>query len=125
MTTPAPHAIRLPPGPPPLKPRASERVTPKFQILVAALGDEERVARGIAFNISPGGLGCYLYGPTLPDHAEVLARLSLHGRDDVLRVFARIAWIRRSPKEDAAHYGLTWLEGGDLEEIRERIPTLT
>lgn len=124
MTSPVPHELRPPPAPPPLKPRASERVKPRFQILVAALGDGERVARGTAFNISQGGLGCYLYGPPLPKRADVLARLSLHGREGVLRAFARIAWIRRAPEEGAAYYGLTWLDGGDLEEIRERIPTL-
>lgn len=124
MPTPSPRPFRATPPPVPFAARAWERVAPKYQILVSTVGDGELQARGIALNISGGGLCCYLYGPALAADAEVITRLSMHGRPDVFRVFARIAWKRPSLDAGAAHYGLSWLEGGDLEGVRQTIPAL-
>jgi hypothetical protein len=99
-------------------------VAPRFQILVSAVGDGEQRARGIALNISGGGLCCYLYGPALALDEEIITRLSLPGHSAVLRIPARVAWSRASRDPGAAHYGLNWLEGGDLEGVRQTIPAL-
>jgi hypothetical protein len=91
---------------------------------VATVGDGELRARGIVLNISGGGLCCYLYGPPLPPEEEVIARLSLHGRAEVFRVFARVAWSRASSDPGSAHYGLTWIDGADLDGVRQTLDTL-
>jgi hypothetical protein len=99
-------------------------VAPKFQILVSAVGQDDRLARGIVLNISGGGLCCYLYGPVLPPLEEVITRLSFHGHAEVLKVLAQVTWSRASLDSGAAHYGLEWIEGADLEGVRQAIPAL-
>jgi len=100
-------------------------VTPRHPLLVSAFDEGQRVARGGALDISGGGLGCYLWGPSLSPGEEVLTRLNVHGQGHrVLKAVARVAWARTVKGDAVTRYGLTWCDGEDLAEIRETIPSL-